>query len=343
MNVKDIAEHTGLELEGDPKTEIAGVQSLDSAGPEHLTFLLDPKAERSNQIVGCLVCRAVPKDFQARSYLIVEDPRKAMPSVLSLFENPRRHAPGVHPNAIVEEQATLAEGASVLPFAYIGRNARIGRNSVIHPFAYLGEDSVICDDCTVHPFAYVGDRCVIGHRVILHPGSVIGADGFGFVKEKNRYVRIPQIGRVVIEDDCEIGACSAVDRATLGETRIKRGTKIDNLVMVAHNVRIGEDMAIAGQSGIAGSSRVGSRVILAGQVGISDHVEIADGVVITAKTGVGGDIRKRGVYSGYFARDRAEALRAQSLHYRLPELLERIRRIERTLNLGEETDDPDVD
>ena len=338
MKVKEIADRFDFELRGDPETDVSSVMSLESAGPEHLTFLLDPKASKPEKEVGCLVCKAVPEGMRAKSYLISDDPRKSMPGILGLFERSPAFEPGVHEGAIVHPSAALAEGAVVLPYAYVGKDARLGRNTVIHPFAYVGDEVAIGDDGAIHPFVYVASRTEIGNRVVVFPGAVLGADGFGFVKEGHRYVRIPQLGCVVIEDDCEIGACATVDRATLGETRIGRGTKIDNLVMVAHNVRIGEDTVIAGQSGIAGSSKVGSSVVLAGQVGIADHLEITDGVVITAKTGVAGDIAKRGVYSGYFARERAEFLKAQAIYYRLPQLLERIERIERELDLVETKD-----
>jgi UDP-3-O-[3-hydroxymyristoyl] glucosamine N-acyltransferase len=250
--------------------------------------------------------------------------------------------PGVHEGAAVDESTTLAEGAAVLPHSYVGKNVSIGKNTVVHPFAYVGEDVEIGQNCEIHPLVYVGNRTEIGDRVIVFPGAILGGDGFGFAREDDKYIRIPQLGRVVIEDDCEIGACATIDRATLGETRIRRGTKIDNLVMVAHNVEIGEDSVIAGQSGIAGSSRIGSGAVLAGQVGIADHLEIADGVIITAKTGVAKNILKRGVYSGYFARERAEVLKAQSIYYRLPGLLERIKRIEKELNLGETKDTEEI-
>jgi UDP-3-O-[3-hydroxymyristoyl] glucosamine N-acyltransferase len=338
MKVKEIANQFDLELRGDPETDVSSVMSLEHAGPEHLTFLLDPKASKPQAEIGCLVCKAVPEGIRAKAYLIADDPRKSMPKILGLFEKKLVFEPGVHEGAAVDGSAILAEGAAVLPHAYIGKNVKLGKNTVIHPFAYVGEDVGIGDDCEIHPLVYVGSRTEIGNRVIVFPGAILGADGFGFVREDDKYVRIPQLGRVVIEDDCEIGACATIDRATLGETRVRRGTKIDNLVMVAHNVEIGEDSVIAGQSGIAGSSKVGSGAVLAGQVGIADHLEIADGVVITAKTGVAKDILKKGVYSGYFARERAEFMKAQSIYYRLPELLERIRRIEKELNLGETKD-----
>jgi UDP-3-O-[3-hydroxymyristoyl] glucosamine N-acyltransferase len=342
MKVKEIAKQLDLELRGDPETDVSSVMSLERAGREHLTFLLDPKAQKPKSEIGCLVCRTVPEGIQAKAYLIADDPRKSMPKILGLFDRNPVFEPGVHEGAAVDESTTLAEGAAVLPHSYVGKNVSIGKNTVVHPFAYVGEDVEIGQNCEIHPLVYVGNRTEIGDRVIVFPGAILGGDGFGFAREDDKYIRIPQLGRVVIEDDCEIGACATIDRATLGETRIRRGTKIDNLVMVAHNVEIGEDSVIAGQSGIAGSSRIGSGAVLAGQVGIADHLEIADGVIITAKTGVAKNILKRGVYSGYFARERAEVLKAQSIYYRLPGLLERIKRIEKELNLGETKDTEEI-
>jgi UDP-3-O-[3-hydroxymyristoyl] glucosamine N-acyltransferase len=209
---------------------------------------------------------------------------------------------------------------------------RLGARTVVHPHVTLYEDVTVGEDCVLHSGVQVREGCRLGHRVIVQNGAVIGADGFGFAKdEAGRYLKIPQVGIVVIEDDVEIGALTAVDRAALGETRIGRGTKLDNLVQIGHSVTIGADTVVAGQTGIAGSTRVGSRVTLAGQVGIIGHLEIGDDVIVTAQTGVGQSVAKGAVLSGSPALDNRGWLKSIAVFARLPELQRRVRELERAL------------
>jgi UDP-3-O-[3-hydroxymyristoyl] glucosamine N-acyltransferase len=216
--------------------------------------------------------------------------------------------------------------------AFVGARVRIGARTVIHPHVVLYPDVQVGEDCLLHSGVQVRERCRLGHRVIVQNGAVIGADGFGFAKDaEGRYEKIPQIGTVVIDDDVEIGALTAVDRAALAETRIGRGTKIDNLVQIGHSVTIGRDTVIAGQVGIAGSTKIGDRVVLAGQVGVVGHIAIGDGVIVTAQTGVPGDVAPGAIISGSPAIENRTWLRSIAVFAKLPELSRRVRQLERAV------------
>lgn len=339
MKARQIAEITGGTLSGDPDTEILGPAPLEEAGPDHLAFLLDPKADREGE-VGVLVAQAPPQKLRPRALILVGNPRLAMAQVLRHFWRLPHTFRGISPLAVLGEGVTLGKGVAVAPFAVIGDRVEIGDHAVIYPYVFIGDDARIGAHTVIFPGAYIGHDTWIGQRVQIGPNAVIGYDGFGHLRTPEGYRTIPQVGRVVIEDDCEIGAGTAIDRATLGETRIGRGTKLDNLVQVGHNVRIGPHTVIAAQSGIAGSTRIGAWVMMGGQVGVADHLVIEDGAIIGAKSGVTSNLKGGGrVYLGYFARERKAFLRALSLSRRLPELFERLRRLEKAV-YGKETPHP---
>jgi UDP-3-O-[3-hydroxymyristoyl] glucosamine N-acyltransferase len=225
----------------------------------------------------------------------------------------------------------VAESAHVGPLAVIGARARVGARSAVHAHVVLYEDTQVGEDCLLHSGVQVREGCRLGNRVIVQNSAVIGADGFGFAKDaEGRYHKILQVGIVVIEDDVEIGALTAIDRAALGETRIGRGTKLDNLVQIGHSVKIGRDTAVAAQVGVAGSATIGDRVILAGQVGVVGHLKIGDGVVVTAQAGVPGDVEPGAVISGSPAFPNREWLKSTAVFPRLPELLRRLRALEKS-------------
>jgi UDP-3-O-[3-hydroxymyristoyl] glucosamine N-acyltransferase len=216
--------------------------------------------------------------------------------------------------------------------AVVGSGTRVGARSVIHPHVVLGEAVEVGEDCILHSGVHIRERCRLGNRVIVQNGAVIGADGFGFARDgEGRYHKFPQVGIVVVEDDVEIGALAAIDRAALGETRISRGCKLDNLVQIGHSVTVGEDTVLAGQVGIAGSSHVGSRVTLAGQVGVAGHLTIGDGAIATAQTGIPSSVEKGAVVSGYPAIDNRSWLRSSAVFAKLPDLLKRLRALERRI------------
>ncbi|MCD6086438.1 MAG: UDP-3-O-(3-hydroxymyristoyl)glucosamine N-acyltransferase [Candidatus Hydrothermae bacterium] len=340
MRAGELSELLGGELEGNPNIPVRKPVPLEQAGEGDTALLLSPDFERkiNPRKVGVLIAGHRPEKIEAAALILVRDPRRAMIALLERYAPSEEIPPGISELARVGRGTSVGEGAAIMPFSYIGNEVSIGKNTTIYPFTYVGDRASIGDDCILYPGVYVGTGCVVGSRVIIHSGARIGADGFGFFKIEGKYVKIPQIGRVVIEDDCEIGANTTIDRATLGETRIGKGTKIDNLVQVGHNVTIGPHTVIAAQTGIAGSTAVGSGVIMGGQVGIADHLVIGDNVVITAKSGITQNIPSGKVYSGYFARERGSFLKSQMLFYKLPEIWERLKKLEEKLAGSENTE-----
>lgn len=331
VNAKDIARAVGGELTGNPNQLVSGVAEPTDAGPEDLIFILEESKlkEMGRKRFGAVITTLPAEGMNAGAVIRVADGRLAMAKALALFQEPYLPPLGIHPDACVESDVLLGDNLRIGAHTYIATEAAIGSETVIYPNCYIGRGARIGEECVIMPGAYIGDRCEIGARVRIGPGAVIGFDGFGFVPIQDGLLRIPQVGRVIIEDDCEIGACACVDRATIGETRIARGTKLDNLVQVGHNVRIGEGTAIAAQAGIAGSSSVGRGVLVAGQVGIADHLRVGDGVIITAKSGVSSNIPPGKIYSsGVPARERALFLKCMTLFYKLPEIYERLRKLE---------------
>ena len=330
---RELAETLGLKLVGDDVPLPSPPRPLEEAGEEDWTVLFSLPYRGEPKKVLALLAPEVVETLQARAYLLTPHPRKALAEILRRWETPPHLPEGVHPGAWVHPSARIAPDVRVGPGVWIGPEVEIGEGTWIFPHVYVGDGVRIGRDCRIYPHVTLYPGTVLGDRVILHAGSVIGSDGFGYVLEETPPKKIPQIGRVVIEDDVEIGANTTVDRATLGETRIRRGAKIDNLVQIAHNVEVGEHTVIAAQTGIAGSSRVGRRVILAGQVGIADHVRVGDGAIVTAATGVSKDVSPGEVVSsGFHALPRREHLRLQALYRRLPEIWSRLKALEKQVD-----------
>jgi UDP-3-O-[3-hydroxymyristoyl] glucosamine N-acyltransferase len=245
---------------------------------------------------------------------------------LELLADPWRPPPGIHPRADVSPDATVAADASIGPFVAIGPGARIGARTIVHPHVTIGRGAVLGDDCVVHARVSIREHVAIGHRVVLQDGAVIGSDGYGFARTpEGAHYKIPQHGGVVIEDDVEIGANSTIDRPAVGETRIGAGTKIDNLVQIAHGVKIGRHVLLAGQVGIAGSTTLGDNVVLAGQVGVAGHLTIGDGVIATAQTGIPNSVEAGAFVSGYPAIANRDWLKASAVFRKLPELRKALR------------------
>ena len=333
MKLRDIAAALECRLEGDGEIEIAGVAGMEQAGAAELTFLANPKyAPRVKQTraAAILVHEAV-RDLPIAS-LVSSNPYLDFARALALFYQPPRPAPGIHPLASIAATAEIGEGASIGPFAVVGERVKIGRRAALYPHVVIYEGAVIGDDFTAHAHAAVREFCRIGDRVILQNGVVVGGDGFGFAKDsQGRHNKIPQSGPAVIEDDVEIQSLSNIDRATVGETRVKRGAKIDSLVQVGHASLIGEDNIICAQTGLAGSSILGKNVLLAGQVGVSGHLTIHDNAVIYAQSGIGGDVAEGAVMSGSPAFEGREWRRAVTAFPRLPELLKTVRQLEKKI------------
>jgi UDP-3-O-[3-hydroxymyristoyl] glucosamine N-acyltransferase len=264
--------------------------------------------------------------------LVSENPYLTFARAVALLQPEERPAAGVHASAQVDPSAVLGDGVHVGPLAVVGAGVRIGARSVIHARVVLYPKAEVGDDCVLHAGVSVREGCRLGHRVVVQNGAVIGSDGFGFARDADgRYQKFPQVGVVVIEDDVEIGALTAIDRAALGETRVGRGCKLDNLVQIGHSVAIGEDTVIAAQVGIAGSTKIGRRVTLAGQVGMVGHIEIGDGVIVTAQSGIPGSLAPGSVASGSPAIENRAWLKSIAVFAKLPELQRRLRELERKL------------
>lgn len=330
LTLAELAALVGGTLSGDGRRVVTGAAGLEEAGPEDVSFLADAKraAELAKTRAGVVIVPAGVASDGGNRVAVKGHPQIAFAKVLALIERERRPLPeGIHPAAIIDPKAELAAGVAVGACAVIEAGAKLGPRSVVYAQAYVGAGAVIGADCILYPQVVVRERCVLGDRVILHPGAVIGGDGYGFVQEGGVHHKIPQIGRVVIEDDVEIGANSCVDRAALGETRVGAGTKVDNLVQIAHNVRLGRGCLIVSQVGIAGSSTLGNYVVLAGQAGVGDHITVGDEVVGLGRAGITKDIPAKTVVNGVPARPVREHLKLQALTNKLPELFEDVKEL----------------
>jgi UDP-3-O-[3-hydroxymyristoyl] glucosamine N-acyltransferase len=331
MKLQEIADRLGCRLAGDGAIEITGVAGMEHAGPGHLTFLANPKYAhkvKHTHASAILVAEAVT-GIEIAS-LVSSNPYLDFARALALFYQPPRPAPGVHPMAYVAPTATVGENASIGPFVSVGEHVRIGRNAVLHPHVVIYEGAQIGDDFLAHSHAVVREYCRVGDRVILQNGVVIGGDGFGFAKRAdNTHFKIVQSGVTVVEDDVEVQSLTAVDRATVGETRIKRGAKIDNLVQIGHACTVGEDNIICAQTGLAGSTVLERNVLLAGQVGSSGHLTVHEGAIVYAQSGIGGDVKPGDRISGSPAFGASEWLRAITAFPKLPEILKSIRELKK--------------
>jgi UDP-3-O-[3-hydroxymyristoyl] glucosamine N-acyltransferase len=331
MKLKDVATALGCAFEGDGDIEIAGIAGMEHAGPDQLTFLANPKyAHKVKNTRAAAIVVSQPISGVPIASVISQNPYLDFARALALFYQPPRPAPGIHHLAFVDESATIGENASIGPFVYVGPQVEIGRNAVLHSQVVIYQGARIGDDFLAHSHAVVREHCRVGDRVILQNGVVVGGDGFGFAKRADgTHEKIVQSGATVIEDDVEIQSLTSVDRATMGETRVKRGAKIDSLVQIGHACVVGEDNIICAQTGLAGSSVLERNVLLAGQVGVSGHLTIHDDAVIYAQSGIGGDVPAGSVLSGSPAFDAKEWLRAITAFPRLPELLKSMRQLEK--------------
>jgi UDP-3-O-[3-hydroxymyristoyl] glucosamine N-acyltransferase len=334
----EIAKHVGGELSGSPDISVRGVAGLEEAEEDELSFLHHPKYRAAlSDTRAAAVLVAPDVDCPSRLAAIrVPDPYAAVSSVLVLFDPGPPDVVGVHPTAVVDPDAELARDAALGPHVVVEAGARIGARSRIGAGSHVSADAVLGEDCYLFPRVFVGRGCVLGNRVRVHPGAVIGADGFGYAHIDGEYRKIPQLGIVELADDVEIGANACIDRATVGKTTLGRGTKIDNLVQIAHNVAIAEGAALAAQSGVAGSTHIGKGVRLGGQAGLVGHITIGDGASIGAQAGVIGDIPAGITVSGYPARPHGDAMRIEAAVRRLPELARRLRALEKDRGTNQE-------
>ncbi len=334
--LKELAELVGGSVKGDGSVAITGIAGIREAGPHDLTFIDNPKYSsfaRTTDAAAIIVAKEQELD---KPLLVVKNVRMAYGAVAGLFQREPDFPTGVSDKAVVEESARLGEGVAIHPLAYIGADAEIGARARIMSGAVIEEGAIIGEDCLIHPNVTVKYGCVLGNRVIVHSGTVIGSDGFAYAQDGARHVKIPQIGTVLIEDDVEIGANCAIDRASLGKTWIKRGAKIDNLVQIAHNVVVGENTMIIAMVGISGSSEIGANVILAGQVGVAGHIKIGDRVMVGAQSGLHKNIGDGEIISGSPAIPHRQWLRVAQYSAKLPEMHKRLVALEKMVSELEE-------
>lgn len=331
MRLGELAQRLGTALHGDADVEIHGVAGMEHAVPGQLTFLANPKyAPKVKHTRASAILAAEPFPDLPLATVVSANPYHDFARALEMFYQPPRPAPGIHPRAFVDPTAVIGPEASIGPFAYVGPHVKIGARCTLFPHAVIYEGAEIGDDFLAHSHAAVREFCRIGHRVILQNGAVIGGDGFGFAKTKaGTHYKIVQSGIAVIEDDVEVQSLTAIDRATVGETRVEHGAKIDNLVQVGHASVIGPDNIICAQAGLAGSSILKKNVLLAGQVGISGHLTINDNAIIYAQSGIGGDVAAGALMSGSPAFDARLWLRAITAFQKLPDMLRTIRELEK--------------
>ena len=339
MKLADIARRTGCELRGDGNVEISGLSPIEDAEPGTLTFVANPRYHQHLADTRAAAVILAPGDPEVPlPSLRSADPYAAFAAAIPLFHTPPPpFADGVHPTAVVDSSARLGPDARVGPYAVVGAGSVIGARAHIDPHVVLYPGVQIGDDFRAYAHAVIRENVRIGHRVVVHAGAVIGGDGFGFVIGADGVPRkIVQAGTVVLDDDVEVGENATIDRAAIGATRLRRGVKIDNLVMVAHGCTIGEWSALAGQVGLAGSTRVGRAVRMGGQVGVGGHLTIGDGAQLAAQTGVHNDVPAGAVVAGSPAIDVRIWRRYVAVWPRLPDMLRRLRRIEKRLGLVRE-------
>jgi UDP-3-O-[3-hydroxymyristoyl] glucosamine N-acyltransferase len=328
-----LAEVLDATLDGDATRMVTGVAPLDAASASDISFLTDPRyqaaarASRAGAFIAPVGTRGLPAPV-----LECRAPKRAMIELLGLFFPPPVPSAGVDAAAVVAEGAAIDPSASIGPLAVVEAGARIGPRVQVQALAYVGRDVEIGEDSVIHPHVVLREGVRLGRRVIVHAGAVLGADGFGYLPEGGVHRKIPQVGGVLIEDDVEIGANTTIDRAMLGATVVRRGSKIDNLVQIAHNVEIGPDCIVAAQTGIAGSARLGHHVILGGQVGVGDHVDIGDGAMIASQGGAVSDVPGGARYGGTWARPHMLAQRIWVAQAALPGMLVRLRKMEQRLD-----------
>jgi len=340
----EIAQFLEGEVEGDSQARVTGVASLESADKTQLAYFADPHYKKALLGTRALVvlARKDAPHVEGMNWIRVANPSLAFAQVAAWFYPRAQWPSGVDAMARVHPEAQVHPGACVMANVVIGKGAVVGARSVLFPGVFVGEGAQLGEECWLYPNVVVMERMLLGNRVTIHAGAVIGADGFGYVfdAKQKAHVKVPQVGIVRIEDDVEIGAGSCIDRATIGETVIGQGTKIDNLVQIGHNVRIGPLGLICGQVGIAGSVTIGAGVVLAGQVGVADHLKIGNRVTATAQSGIGRDLEDGALVSGFNAFRHPDWLRFMVSAHKLPELLKEVNRLKQRLEKLEKKETP---
>lgn len=336
MKLIEIAERLNSKLEGPPGTEISGVAGLEEASETELTFLANPRYHRKAlRTKAAAVIVAPGTDLPGKPVLRSENPYLTFAQAVEIFAPRMAHNPGIHPSAVIAPSAQVGQRPSIGPYVVIEEGVVLGDDCVLKSFVVIYRGARVGHRFFAHSHAVVRENAEIGDDVILQNGAVVGGDGFGFAKRADgSYYKIPPAGRVRVEDEVEIQAHACIDRATVGETRLRRGVKIDNLVQVGHGCDIGEDTLLCGQVGLAGSCKVGREVVLAGQVGAAGHLTIGDRVIATAQSGIPADVEAGKIVSGYPAMDNAHWLKCAAIYGKLPEIYAAFRRVRDYLGLG---------
>ncbi|MBI4682983.1 MAG: UDP-3-O-(3-hydroxymyristoyl)glucosamine N-acyltransferase [Nitrospirae bacterium] len=340
MKLRELADLIGGSISGDPDVEITGAAGIEEAKEGDITFLLDRKNLRN--ISGLNASAVIVKEIingLTVSMLVADNPQFTFARALEVFYVKPYIPSGVSNQAFIGKNVHISDDVSIHPHAYISDNVKLGPRVTVSPGVFIGAGSTVGDDSFIHPNVTINEKVKIGRKVIVHSGAIIGSDGFGYVLVKGKHYKIPQVGGVIIEDEAEIGANVCIDRATTGNTIIGCGSKIDNLVQIGHNVKIGKSCIIVSQVGISGSVEIGDGVVLAGQVGIRDHIKIGRGAMIGAQAGIGSDVPEGQIFSGSPAIPHKTWLRAQAIYSKLPEYIKRLHEIERKLNKEEQSDD----
>jgi UDP-3-O-[3-hydroxymyristoyl] glucosamine N-acyltransferase len=335
FSLAELKELTAAELVGDPSCIITGVESLEAATSVDASFLANPKYKESmlQSAAGVICVDTQTPLLEGRNFLVSPSPSRAFQLIVQAFVAGQQTGfSGIHPTAVIHPEARIGAGVSIGPYAVVDRGACIGQHTSVLPFVFVGAGASIGSFCTLHAHAVVREGCVLGDRVILQPGAVIGSCGFGYTTDASgQHTKIDQVGVVIIEDDVEVGANTTIDRARFKATRICRGTKIDNLVQIGHNVHIGPDNIIVSQTGVAGSAKTGKNVIMGGQAGVVGHLEIADNVMIATRGGVSKTIREPGKYAGGPVMPLADYNRQQVLLRHIESYVKRIEALEKRL------------
>jgi UDP-3-O-[3-hydroxymyristoyl] glucosamine N-acyltransferase len=323
------------EIEGNPGIKVNTIAKIEEGHEGALSFLANPKYEHYIYSTGSSVVLVnksfIPSGKIEATLIRVENAYEAFASLLRLVDQSRPRKKGIHPTAIIESTAKVGADVYIGPYAYIGENCIIGEGCSVYPHVYIGDNTKLGIFCTLNPGVKIYHDCILGEGCIIHAGTVIGSDGFGFAPQsENEYMKIPQLGNVILEDHVEVGANVTIDRATMGSTIIRRGVKLDNLIQIGHNVEVGENTVMAAQTGIAGSTKVGRNCMFGGQVGISGHIRIANGSKIGAQAGIAGDVKEENtVILGSPAFDIKQFLRSSVVFKRLPELKIKIESLEK--------------
>lgn len=340
---EEIARLLDGQLVGDGSVEISGVAGITEAKQGEITFLDAPKYKPLlKTTTASAVIVTEDEKFPGKTLIRLEDPRLAFAKVMRLFYSYHPQVPGgVHPSAVIGQKVNLGQGVSIGACVCIEDQVVLGDEVIIFPGVFIGRGSRIGNGSVVNANVTIGEETFIGNQVIVHSGTVIGSDGFGYARDGDHHLKIPQKGTVIVENDVEIGANVTIDRGTLGATRIGKGTKIDNLVQIAHNVIIGPNSLVVAQVGISGSTEIGSGVILAGQVGVTGHIKIGDGSVIGAKSGVSKSVAPHSVLFGYPARAITKTKRIEACLSRLPDMFKKVRDLEKKLKAPEKEGDND--